>query len=106
MILIILFVFAIRTSSFQTYLAKKATAYLSKELGTEINIDQVAIIFLDEVALRQRLLERLATIDEECKLSTDSELSLTAKILKVKGQHTFDIDDRKIFVVRDRENCL
>ncbi|MEJ6582732.1 MAG: hypothetical protein QNL29_01685, partial [Crocinitomicaceae bacterium] len=51
LILIILFVFAIRTSSFQTYLAKKATAYLSKELGTEINIDQVAIIFLDEVAL-------------------------------------------------------
>jgi len=51
LILIILFAFAIRTSTVQTYLAKKATAYLSKELGTEINIEQVAIIFLDEVAL-------------------------------------------------------
>lgn len=51
LIVIILFAFLIRTSSFQTYLAKKATAYLSKELGTEINIDKVAIIFLDEVAL-------------------------------------------------------
>lgn len=51
LIFIILFAFLIRTSTFQTYLAQKATAYLSKELGTEINIDQVAIIFLDEVAL-------------------------------------------------------
>lgn len=51
LIFIILFAFAIRTSPVQTYLAKKATAYLSKELKTEISIDQVAIIFFDEVAL-------------------------------------------------------
>lgn len=51
LILIILFAFLIRTPTVQTYLAKKATAYLSDELGTEISIDKVAIIFLDEVAL-------------------------------------------------------
>ncbi len=51
LIFIIVFAFIIRTPAVQTYLAKKATSYLSKELGTEINIDQVAIIFFDEVAL-------------------------------------------------------
>ena len=57
LILIILFAFAIRTTPFQTYLAKKATAYLSKELDVEINIDQVAIIFFNEVALDGVLLK-------------------------------------------------
>lgn len=57
LIIIILFAFAIRTSSFQTYLAQKATAYLSKELNTEIKIDEVAIIFFDEVALDGVLLK-------------------------------------------------
>ena len=51
LILIIAFAFAIRTSPVQTYLAQKAAAYLSAELGTTVKIDKVAIIFFDEVAL-------------------------------------------------------
>ncbi len=51
LIFLILFAFAIRTPAVQTYLAKQATAYLSEELGTEFKIDQVAILFFDEIAL-------------------------------------------------------
>ena len=39
LILMILFAFLIRTSTFQTFLASKATDYLSKELKTDVKID-------------------------------------------------------------------
>ncbi|MFK8038090.1 MAG: translocation/assembly module TamB domain-containing protein [Crocinitomicaceae bacterium] len=51
LILVFLLVFLIRTTSFQTYLAKKATTYLSKELGTKVNIDKIDIIFFDRLDL-------------------------------------------------------
>jgi hypothetical protein len=51
LIVLILFAFAIRTSPVQTYLAQKATAYLSKELGTTFKVDAVSIVFIDRVAL-------------------------------------------------------
>lgn len=51
LILIIAFAYAIRLSPVQTYLAQQATAYLSKELNTKIHIDNVSILFIDEVAL-------------------------------------------------------
>lgn len=51
LIIIIFLAFAIRTSTFQTYLAGKASNYMSKELGTTIRIDEVAITFLDRVSL-------------------------------------------------------
>ena len=47
MILLLFVVFAIRTSWFQTWLAQQASAYLSKEIGTEISIDKVEIDFFD-----------------------------------------------------------
>ncbi|MFT6981917.1 MAG: hypothetical protein ACJAUD_000684 [Crocinitomicaceae bacterium] len=51
LILIIVLAFIIRSSPVQTYFAKKATDYLSKELNAEVKIDKVAIVFLDRVAL-------------------------------------------------------
>jgi hypothetical protein len=45
------FAFVIRTSPVQTYLAQKATEFLSKELNTTIRIDKVSIVFIDRVAL-------------------------------------------------------
>ena len=51
LIFIIFLAFAIRTSPVQTYLANQAAAYLSNELGAEIKIDQLTIIFLDKVEL-------------------------------------------------------
>lgn len=50
-IVIILFAFFIRTSTVQTYLAQQAANFLSKELNTTIAIDEVAIVFIDRVAL-------------------------------------------------------
>ncbi|MBI1837445.1 MAG: translocation/assembly module TamB domain-containing protein [Flavobacteriia bacterium] len=51
LIFVLFFAFAIRTSPVQSYLAKIATDFLSKELKTTFRIDQVSIIFLDKVAL-------------------------------------------------------
>ena len=51
LIVLIFVAFAIRTSPFQTYLAQKATAYLSDELKTKITIDKVDFIFFDKFAL-------------------------------------------------------
>ena len=52
LILIISFAFLIRSSPFQTYLAQKATAYLSDELNAKISIEKLEIIFLDQIALK------------------------------------------------------
>ena len=46
-----LIAFFIRTSTFQTYIAKIATAYLSNELDAKISIDKVDILFFDRVEL-------------------------------------------------------
>ena len=51
LIFITVLAFAIRTSPVQTYLAKIATDYLSKELKTTMRIDRVSIVFIDRVAL-------------------------------------------------------
>lgn len=51
LILIIAVAFAIRTSTFQTYLAELATNYLSKELDTELHIGKVDIYFFDRLSL-------------------------------------------------------
>jgi hypothetical protein len=51
LIALILFAFFIRTSAVQTFLAQKATDFLSNELNTTIHIDRLAIVFIDRVAL-------------------------------------------------------
>ena len=51
LILLIAFAFAIRTSPVQTYLAKKAAEFLSKEWNTRVEVGSVSIIFIDRVAL-------------------------------------------------------
>jgi hypothetical protein len=52
LIFFIVFAFAIRTSSVQTYLAQKATAFLSDELKTKMHIQEVAFVFFDRLALK------------------------------------------------------
>ncbi|NCA21659.1 MAG: hypothetical protein EBS86_11045 [Crocinitomicaceae bacterium] len=44
LIFVIVFAFLIRSTAFQTYLAQKATAYLSKELKSEITIERIEIV--------------------------------------------------------------
>lgn len=45
--LLIFVVFAIHSSWFQTWTAQQASAYLSKQLGTEVSIEKVEIEFFD-----------------------------------------------------------
>lgn len=48
---LILIAFFIRTSEFQTYLAKLGADFLSKELNVEVQISKVDIVFFDRVAI-------------------------------------------------------
>lgn len=50
--MILFAVIAIHTSWFQTWLAQQVSAYLSKELGTEVRIDKVDIVLIDELDLQ------------------------------------------------------
>jgi len=52
LIVIISLAFLIRSSPFQTYLAQKATSYLSEELNAKITIEKLEIVFLDKIALK------------------------------------------------------
>jgi hypothetical protein len=52
LVLIISLAFAIRTSTFQTWLANQVASYLADEWGTTVTIDQVEIIFFDSVEIK------------------------------------------------------
>ncbi len=49
--LLILILFLVRSSTVQTFLAQKATSYFSKEWKTNVKIDRISIIWLDEIVL-------------------------------------------------------
>ena len=51
LILIIILAFAVRSIPVQTYLAKKATTYLSEELKTTFRVERLSIVFFHKVAL-------------------------------------------------------
>jgi hypothetical protein len=51
LIIIIFLAFAVRSIPIQTFLAQKATNYLSKELNTTFRIDRLSIVFFHKVAL-------------------------------------------------------
>ncbi len=51
LIFVILFLFAVRSSPVQTYLAEQATAYLSEELNTTVKVDRISIIFFSAAVI-------------------------------------------------------
>ncbi len=51
MVLLIFVVFAIRSSWFQTFAAQEVAEWLSDELGTDVSIDKVDIVFFDRATL-------------------------------------------------------
>jgi hypothetical protein len=57
LLVLILFAFAIRTSQFQTYLGTLATNFLSKELGTELRIGKIDVVFFDKIYLKDIFVE-------------------------------------------------
>jgi len=56
LLFLIFFCFALRSSTVQTFLAQKATDFLSKELNTRVSIGKLDIVFIDRVDLKDFLL--------------------------------------------------
>ena len=56
-IALFLVAFFIRTSNFQTYLAQKATVYLTEKLGSKVDIEKIDIIFFDRLDIEGVFLE-------------------------------------------------
>ena len=52
LIMSILFLFAIRIPSVQTFLGKQATHFLSAEMDAEISIGAIEIVFFDRIYLK------------------------------------------------------
>lgn len=102
LILVILFAFLIRTSTFQTYLASKATDYLSKELNTELKIDEVAITFFDEVALDGLLIKDL---DQDTLIAAKT-LFVSVSLLDIQKKHfkltSAVADEAYVHIKRDK----
>ena len=63
------------------------------------------LILSDTDALRQRLTELIDTVGDDEILSDNDEILLMAKVLKLKGQLTFDLDDNQVFVVCVGNEC-
>lgn len=68
-LILIVLAFSIRTSTFQTYLAKQGSSYLSKKIGSDVQINKVSIVFFDRVYLEKLYVEdqhsdTLAYLDE------------------------------------------
>ena len=48
---LIIFLFVVRSSFVQTYIANQVTQYLSNELKTTVKVDKVDVIFFDRLAI-------------------------------------------------------
>ena len=86
MIFLIIFLFAIRTSSFQTFLAHKLTAYLSEELKAKVAVGKVDIVFFDRVYL-----DKIIILD----LKKDTLLALNSAEVNIDN---FDLFGKKIII--------
>lgn len=56
-LIIIVLAFSIRTTTFQTYLAKQGSKYLSERIGSDVQINEVSIVFFDRVYLEKLYVE-------------------------------------------------
>lgn len=56
-LVVILLAFSIRSTTFQTYLAKKGAKYLSEKIGTDVQIEEIGIVFFDRVYLEKLYVE-------------------------------------------------
>jgi hypothetical protein len=103
LIALILFAFFIRTSPVQTFLAQKATDFLSTELNTTIHVDRLAIVFIDRVALDGVLVldqknDTLAYI--KTLYVTLDELNLKKNFVKLDKA---ELDQGTIHINRDKK---
>ena len=104
LICIIIFAFLIRTSTFQTFLADKVVAFLSKELNTKIELKGLEIILFDKVSLNGVL---ILDMKKDTLLSAESIL-LTIDDFDL-NKNSFDIGEIKlskgsIYLNRNKKN--
>ena len=104
LIFIIIFAFLIRTSTFQTFLADKVVAFLSKELNTKIELKGLEIILFDKVSLNGIL---ILDMKKDTLLSAESIL-LTLDDYDL-NKNSFDIGEIKlskgsIYLNRNKKN--
>ncbi|MDP2386260.1 MAG: translocation/assembly module TamB domain-containing protein [Bacteroidota bacterium] len=110
LVLLIAFFIAIQTSTFQTYLGKKASAWLSEELKTTISIEKVDIDFFSSLVLKGVYVEDLEKdtllygSEVICKISDFSyseykldidEIQLNnidANLIKYKGESVYNYE--------------
>ena len=59
LLLVFVLVFAIRSSSVQSFLANEATAYLSRELDTKISVEKVDIVLFKHIDLKNIFIQDL-----------------------------------------------
>jgi hypothetical protein len=90
LIFLIFLAFAVRTSSFQTYLAQKATAFLSDELNTKIFVDKVDIQFFNRAELKGVLV---------LDLKKNTLASLKSAVIKFRIKD-FDLKNN-VFVINE-----
>lgn len=109
----IAFAFSIRTTSFQTYVAKQGSSYLTKKLGSNVQINEVSIAFFDRVYLEHLYVEdhhgdTLAYLDElfvnvadfnvsTLKFQVD-ELGMSKGTVKLK-KYTYEEDLNFQFII-------
>ena len=87
LIFAIVFLFAIRISSFQTYLAKLATSYFSNELKTTVSVGKLDIVFFNRIYLDNILvldLRKDSLLAVKSIEVTLDNLNLFGKIIKIK----------------------
>ncbi len=98
MLLVVLLAFGLRTSWFQTWAAQQVASYLSSELGTEVSIEKVEIIFFDSAELRGVYVEdcRKDTLlfTESIMVEID-DWSISEEFIAI---HKADLADGKIYI--------
>lgn len=104
LIILILLLFAIRSSPFQTYLAKRVTAYLSDEMKAKIDIEKVDIISFDYIALDGIFIEDLqkdTLADIKSVYVTIGSLFLDEKIINLDD---ITVENGKINLYRSKKD--
>src|SRR6202008_2174461 len=107
-VLLVTFIIAIQIPAFQTYLGKKASAWLSEQLNTTISIGKVDVDFFNSVVLKDVYAEDLKNdtllygAELSCKITDFSysehklilkeiELSnINANLIKYKGDKVYN----------------
>lgn len=120
-IILLFFAFAIRFSPFQSFLAHKATGFLSKKLNKEIRIERVDIVFYDRIYLDGVFIEDsrgdtlasietlqvdLGELDYSFRSINVKKVALkngTVKLMKYAGEETFNFQYLVDFFKSDKQ---